>query len=292
MKRYLQYFKVLFIIIGVVAVFAVIAAVISSSKATTVAARANTECDTEERVFDYGDKLTDEQEADLRLLIAQKEQETGCDIVLVTLNESLKEYAESYKDSIGEVEPYQYTMVYADNFYDEHKFGYNKPGGNGVVILDNWFREEDGSVYSWMSTSGSAKEKYTTDMIEELFDISLESVVSDPYGAYVLVINNFADTMTGKSSLYGLLNPGVAFILALICAVIFILVNLSGNKGKKTTDAATYVAGGKPNMNRSEDRFLHKVVTTRKIPKNTGGSGSGGHISAGGASHGGGGHSR
>ena len=49
---------------------------------------------------------------------------------------------------LGYLTPDRYTMVYADNFYDEHQFGYDRPYGDGVLMLDNWYREADGGVYS------------------------------------------------------------------------------------------------------------------------------------------------
>ena len=86
--------------------------------------------------------------------------------------------------------------------------------------------------------------------------------------------------------------------MPLIVAIVFILVNLSGKEGKKTTRVDTYVAGGgSPVFKVNENRFIRKTVTKRHIDRDSGGggrSGGGGghHISSGGHSHGGGGRSR
>ena len=100
MREYFRYFKWLYIVLGVmILVYAVIS---GSHWVISMAAnckRTNTQCTTEERVFDYGDVLTDKEEDQLRSLIARRQKQTGCDIVLITLNESLKDYAreiESY----------------------------------------------------------------------------------------------------------------------------------------------------------------------------------------------------
>ena len=290
MKGYLKYFRVYFIIILVLAVVFVILSLVGAGEKQAV--RSNTECTTTERVFDYADKLTEEEENSLRELIAGREAETGCDIVLVTLDESLEEYAKSYEAQLGSLQPYQYTMVYADNFYDEHMFGYNKPQGDGVILLDNWYRESDGSVYSWLSTCGKAQDRFSSSMIDALLNEALEDVDSNPYRAYTKYVNLFYSEMTGKKEI-----PAVYMIaIAAAATAIYIGVNLGRNKGRKTTGVTTYVAGGHPQIRNQSDIFINKTVTRRHIQRDdnsSGGSGGGGgHVSSGGVSHGGGGHSR
>lgn len=295
MRDYFNFFKVPFIVTGVLAVVAILLQVFVGPKAEQVTGtRENTECTTTERVFDYADKLTDEEESGLRALIAQKEAETGCDIVVVTLDESLVEYAASYEDKIGTVPMNKCVMVYADNFYEEHKFGYNKPYGDGVLLLDNWYREEDGHVYSWMTTAGKAFDAYSESEIDDILNNSLENVDADPYGAYSQFVESFAyDMEIDAAPASMILPPFLILLIAVIVAVIFFAVNWSGKKGKTTTDERTYVAGGRPQLKHSADTFLYKNVAKRHIETNSGGSGGGGgHISAGGNSFGGGGHSR
>lgn len=296
MKQYLHIFKIPFIIAIVTGVLALVVTIVSSV-VNQPDARANKECTTTERVFDYADVLTDDEENSLRKLIAEKEIQTECDIVIVTLNESLVEYAAQYEDKIGSVPTSKCVMVYADNFYDEHKFGYNEAYGDGVLLLDNWYREADGSVYSWMCTTGKAYDTYSSDMIDTILDDSLMYVDSDPYGAYSSFVRDFAIDMSSTGENFGMLiNPGFIFLASIVVTGIFLLVNLSFRKGKVTVNEMTYVAGGRPDMKRKEDNFLYKNVTKRHIETSSGGGGShgggGGHISSGGHSHGGGGHSR
>lgn len=290
MKKFFYYFRYYFIAIAVLAVILVIRIL---GKGTEGYVRTNQDCTTTERVFDYADVLSDEEEQKLRELIAQSEQKTGCDIVLVTLNESLKEYAKSYENRVGYVQPYQYVMVYADNFYDEHNFGFDRAHGDGVLLLDNWYREEDGRVYSWLSTCGRAEARFSGSMIDSLLNEALENVDSDPYGAYSAYVKLFTRQMTQR----GIQIPVWAVLVAAAAATaVYLFSHLSENKGKKTVNAETYVArGAGTRMNRREDIFLRRSVTRRKIqtdnPKG-GGGGGGHHMSSGGVSHGGGGHSR
>lgn len=293
-KKFLSYFKFYFLLIAILAV--VLAALAVRKKGGTQFVRSNAECDTSERVFDYGEVLTEAEEESLRRLIAQREDETGCDIVLVTLDESLEDYAKEYEAQLGFLAPYEYTMVYADNFYDEHGFGYNKRWGDGVVLVDNWYREADGRVYSWLSTCGRAEERFSSDMIDSLLDEALRNVDKDPYGAYEKYVNLFAKMMSGKGGLAGRIPIYAPLLAAGIAAAAYIGINISSNKGTKTVAANTYVTGNAPRIKRREDLFLHKTVTRRHIERNSSGGGGGGggghHTSSGGVSHGGGGHSR
>ena len=115
-KKYISYFKFWFLAILLLAVLLVVLLAVRGRE--SAAERTNQECDTQERVFDYADVLTADQEEALRALIAEQEKRTACDIVLVTLNESLADYAAAYEEELGYLTPDRYTMVYADNFYD------------------------------------------------------------------------------------------------------------------------------------------------------------------------------
>ncbi|HJA92133.1 MAG TPA: TPM domain-containing protein [Candidatus Eisenbergiella merdipullorum] len=293
-KKYISYFKYWFLAILVLAV--ILGALLVIHGRRSGKERTNEECDTTERVFDYADVMSEEQEDALRALIAEKEMQTGCDIVLVTLDESLADYAKAYENGTGRLQPYQYTMIYADNFYDEHKFGYDRPYGDGVLLLDNWYREADGGVYSWLSTCGRAEKRFSSEMIDSLLTEALADVDSDPYGAYVKYVELFARAMTdtGRSPWIPVYVPIFA---ALLGTGVFVGSNLKRHKGDKTVSLITYVEGGKPELRRREDIFLRKTVTKRRIEHNSGdgggrSGGGGSHRSGGGVSHGGGGHRR
>lgn len=297
MKEYFRYFRIPFILVGVLAAVTLVVFFVKKESAAVVSQSGNTQRVTTERVFDYADKLTDTEEDKLRSQIEEAENATQCDIVLVTLNESLVEYAAQYEEQIGSVPISKCVMVYADNFYDENKFGYNEPYGDGVLFLDNWYREADGKVHSWMSTSGRAESKYSSSMIDDLLNESLSYVEEDPYKAYSMQVELFVKDMIGNddNSGAGIFKPLYILIAAAVIMLFFVLINGSYNKGEKTTTGSTYVVGGKPSFSRVEDRFLYKNVEKEKIEKSSSGGGGGGgghHVSSGGHSHGGGGHSR
>lgn len=248
-----------------------------------------------QRVYDYGNVLTDSEEEKLEKLIAEREAQIGCDIVLVTLNEPLKDYAKAYEGVLGYLSESEYVMVYADNFYDEHAFGYNKPYGDGCVFVDNWDRSDSayGYAYNWLSTSGRVEDKFTTGMIDRVIDDVNRKVNDDPYEAYISYVNNIYEYMRG-----GMIGERVEIpfyavgVISAVVAVIYLIANLVKNTGTKTTVGNTYVNGGRPKMTLMTDHFIRRTTTKRRIQTSSGGGGGGGgghHTSAGGHSHGGGG---
>ena len=289
MKKFIEIFKIPLIIFTVFLVIGISCKIIADNRPKVEFVRNNSQCTTE-RVFDYADVLTDAQEEELRAKIREAEQFCGTDIVIVLLNESLEAYAKSYESIIGYVEPYQYTMVFADNFYDENAFGFDMPHGDGVLFVDNWYREDDGGVYSWLSTSGRAMSELDTDTCEFILDMALDYVEDDPAYAYSYLVELITDYMDPNARLGDGLGGGISVIIGLVAGLIFFLANLGGKKGAKTVQTRTYVKSGNADITERQDIFLTKTTSRRKIETQSGSSGS--HRSAGGHSHGGGGHRR
>ncbi|MBQ8591425.1 MAG: TPM domain-containing protein [Lachnospiraceae bacterium] len=295
MKQYFHFFR--FVFIGIAVLILVLGAV-SAGKAAIgslgIGERTNTECLTEERVFDYADKLTDKEEAKLRKLIAKREKQIGCDIVLVTLEESLEEYVKPYEEQLGYIYVDEYTTVYADNFYDEHKYGYDVPYGDGAILVDNYAREYDGLRYAAFSTCGKVEYKYSDAMIDHMFDRIFAYEKLGPYAAYKTYINTLYHDMSGMLQFTAYWSLPAILMLSVVVMAIFVLINLIPSKGKKTTTIKTYVADNSMKMNQQSDVFLTKTVTKRRIETSSssgggGRSGGGGHHrSSSGRSHGGG----
>lgn len=291
-REYFCYFKWLYIILAATALLtAVLHAGHWALAKTMDYQRTNTECVTDERVFDNAGVLSDKEEEKLRRLIAKREKQTGCDIVLVTLDEPLKEYARSVEPGVISEE---YVRVYAEQRWENDGFGYDVPDGDGVMLVDNWSREDDGSIHTWLCTTGRARDAYYVEDIDHLLDNVYRYVENDPYRAYKTYVNDFYHDMMGWNVSH-LSVPGfVPWLIGIISAVIFAAVNWRSKEGKKTTTATTYVAGREPVFRVAQDRFLRKTVTQRKIQTSSGGHGGGGGGShgGGGGHHGGGGHSR
>lgn len=291
MREYFRYFKWLYIILAAMGLLTLTLHVGHWGIAKAVDyRRTNTACATPERVFDRADVLTDKEEDKLRRLIAKREKQTGCDIVLVTLDEPLEEYARAIEPGVGSDE---YVRVFAERSWEEQGFGYDKPDGDGVMLVDNWSREDDGRIHTWFCTTGRAYDAYYVEDVDHLLDQVYRYVENDPYRAYKTYVNTFYHDMLGWRVSHINLPGFLPWVAGLIAAVMFASLNWRSKEGKKTTTAVTYVAGRAPVFRVSEDRFLHKTVTRRKIETSSGGGGGGGGSHGGGGGHhGGGGHSR
>ena len=112
---------------------------------TNTEPRSNTECTLTQRVFDDADVLTDEEEAKLEKLIAEKEKLIGGDIVLMTTNDASLNTMEKLRD-------------YAQNYYKENKIGWDKPIGSGAIYVDDWETR-----HTWLATRGTVKDKLSKD---------------------------------------------------------------------------------------------------------------------------------
>lgn len=291
MREYFRYFKWLYIVLAAVAILTFVLHAGHWGLAKTLNyQRTNTECATDERVFDNADVLTDKEEEKLRSLIAKREKQTGCDIVLVTLNEPLEAYARAIEPGVVSEE---FVRVYAEQRWENDGFGYDRPDGDGVMLVDNWSREDDGMIHTWLCTTGRARDAYYVEDVDHLLDNVYRYVEKNPYRAYKTYINDFYHDMMGWKIFHVTVPGYVPWLIGIIAAVIFCAVNWRSKEGKKTTTATTYVAGRQPVFRASQDRFLRKTVTQRKIQTSSGGGhGGGGSHGGGGGHHGGGGHSR
>ena len=291
-RQYLKFFGKWFIAVGILAV---ITAILIAEKTLGARDVRTNSMSPEERVYDMADVLTDQEEQQLRELIARTERQIHCDIVLVTINQPVEgydlpaSYGYRYSDWDGNM------MDLADDFYDGNSFGYNGVHGDGALLLDNWYEGQKGS---WLSTCGRVLDRFGYEEIDRLLDEVYKRVDISPYRGYKAYVEYIGRTMGGiNTRLMGQFWVA-AVIISTIVSAVFIFSNLKSKEGEKTVAANTYVAEGKPAMNQMQDDFIRKSVTTRRIQRNSGGgggghhSGGGHHVSRGGVSHGGGGRRR
>jgi uncharacterized membrane protein YgcG len=112
------------------------------------------------RVFDNANMLSDSQEAKLQAKIETAENKIHADIVIVTINESLEE---KYQDLTylrsDEEDAYTGIRRYTESYWKDNNFGWNEAGdrGNGIIMVDNVYRESNGYVYNWVAGSGALR---------------------------------------------------------------------------------------------------------------------------------------
>lgn len=293
MKQYFKYFRIWFILLGVCAVITLVLGIGYYIKISQPVERGNMQAPTE-RVYDYADVLTDEEEDNLRNYIAQVESKIHHDVVLVTINESVL-------DMFGyENNDYYWDKAitaYADDFYDYNYYGYDEAMGDGVILVDNWYEGEKGTKFS---TAGNAYIKYTDYMVDDVLDAVCDWVEYDPYQAYMAYVETVSRHLSPRNST-GLdisISPMAILIVAAIPAIIFIIMHMKTSEGKKTTSTSTYVdeTAVVPRFIVNRDDFITKSVTSVRINTDSGSGGggrsgggrSGGHRSSSGRSHGGG----
>lgn len=294
-RQYLHYFRFWFISIGALAV---ICAALFLWKGTGKSVPRGNNQAPAERVYDYAEVLTGQEEEDLRQYIAGKEKELGIDIVLVTISRPV-EGDEALEQGLASGDWNRNMQALADDFWDESGYGYNKSfEGDGILLLSNWYEGQKGEMFS---TSGRVEWALSSSDIDRLMDAVYVYIDRDPYRAYkayVDGIESMLDDSLGASMSF--FSWWVVLILPAVAAVFYAVSGLSQKKAGSTVGVNAYVAGGKPVLNDKTDDFLRKNVVTRRIATDSGGSGrsSGGggggghHRSSSGASHGGGGRRR
>lgn len=289
-KQYFRYFRLLFIVLGILLAAAVAARIWVTN--VNNRPRSNTEAPVE-RVYDYANILTADEEEMLRSQIAAAEKKLRMDIVLVTLNQPMEGEEAMYENGATSPRLERVMEAYADNFWDDNRFGYNKGfEGNGLILVDNVY---EGQGYWHISTSGMAEDELSSYDIDGLLDeLDRHYDAEKPYRGY----SEFVDAVVYRFRMrYGvsLIWLFVIMVLPIVVSVCFFVKNMKQYKARDTAAANAYVIGGQPVINSQSDDLLRKSVTHRRIESSSGGhsgghSGGGGHHhSRSGASHGGGG---
>lgn len=281
-SQYFKYFTVWFII---AAILLVLYAGLKIAKGDPVEVTRTNEKAPKERVYDYAQTLSESEKDYLRQVIAKQEERGTCDIVLLITNEEV---------GLDDDTWFRNMMNLSDDFYDEGAFGYDKPYGDGALLLYNWYEDERGSQKGeWLSTSGKMEYQIGYDEEDDILDELDRYIDTDPVKGYAAAIERIGYWGMVASSHVPLQVPiiGVIF-LPIIVAAIFCAGKLHQSPGVDTTTPLTYVTGGNPQFTNRRDDFIRKSVTHVKIESSSGGHGGGSaghHRSSGGHSHGGGG---
>lgn len=261
-------------------------------------------------VYDYSDVFTDEEELKLQELCEATGAELKLDLVVVTTNETGGKSAEQY----------------ADDFYDEGKYGYECEYGSGVLFLldfDNrkmWISTSDlGMLYindTDVDTILDAIEKETDkkDYYEsaEAFIDTVEGIVDDnmgdgefedlaklwndgeyeEYDEFAAVYSSKI-TEAHKDTFFTMFkNPLLCLGIGAIVALVAVLIMCISSGSKMTAGSKTYLRKDSFNILHRFDRFTHTTTVKREVDNSSsGGGGTSSHRSSGGHSHGGGGRS-
>lgn len=246
--------------------------------------------DASEKVYDFSNILTPEEEEELYQIILEYEELTGFSMVFVSDNIS---YSNDKKNE-----------DYAADFYDYNDFGLENPYYSGVVIFRNTYKADP---YYGIYYFGEAQLYYSN--IRN--DVLLDSIYDDFHSAnYMKGLEKLIKKMRiyykqGKDPYmkhYTLDENGVltkkyvppfliATILSGIVTAIFLGITISKNKMvKKAVVATEYLNRESISITEKKDQFLHSHVTHYTISTSSGsGSSRGGHVGSSGGGHSGGG---
>ena len=286
-RQYLRYFRIWIVIIMILAAAcAGLAAVKAGGRSVE---RTNMDAPAE-RVYDYADVLTEEEEEKLRGHIDSVERRLGIDIVVLTIDYSVEGQDAKEQHGLRYTDWERNMQDIADDFWDQNRFGYDKGfEGNGVLLLPNWFAGQNGEH---ISTSGSVERAFGISEINKVLDAVDMYYDTDPYKAYKAYVDKVEDLLSGSVPSIPWM---VVVVVPIFVAVVYAVSHLSQSKAQKTTAVNTYVAGGRPEFRDKTDSFIRKSVVSRTIQTSSGSSSGGGrsgggghHRSSSGASHGGG----
>ncbi len=265
----------------------------------------------DQRVFDEAELLSDGEEQALQEGIEDRIHKLSMDIIVVTTEDARGKSA----------------MAYADDYYDEHGFGYGDSYGPGLLFLIDIDNRE---IY--LSTAGAAIAEFTDweieQMLDEIYYWMAEGLWYDACQEFLEQVDLYADNeetaqngyydkdtdtfveytetelkaMRRKEAIAQILSPGSilgkAAIAMVIGAVTVLILCINVNRNQ-VPGGRVYMKPGGEYVRQRYDHKTNTTVTKRHIPRNnnTGGTRSSGssrghstvHRSSGGRSHGGGG---
>lgn len=227
--------------------------------------------DATEKVYDFADLFTDEEEQQLYTKITNYINEYNLDLAVVTIDENNKTPRE-----------------YADDFYDYNDF--NQQGGILFLIdMDNR------KIY--MSTTGQAIKMYNDYRINTALDEVYTYMSDEEYyegtSNYIDKISDYAkkgvptsnnEEKSLTSSIF------MSLLIGLIGTAIIMAILIFKNKMvKKATTAREYLNKNSIKIQNMGEILISSNTTKHEIDHSS--SGSSTHTGSSGSSHGGGGHS-
>lgn len=229
--------------------------------------RSNTACKTNDRLFDYADKLTDDEESELKQQISDLEDLVGMDFVIFIIDDST-DLSDAGVLFIGD------SLELAGDLCDYYRFGWENRAdaayNTSVVIVANWDTGDLGYC-----TNGKATDRINTARAQKIVDHGTKILRNDPMGGLQRMINDTEKAMRSGSGGIKFLSPFICFIVSLAGAIVFFIVNYSKKAGKDTTTASTYSKGNAQILDK-RDIFIRKEVHSVQIQSDSGGSGGGG----------------
>lgn len=246
--------------------------------------------DEKEKVYDFADLFTDEEELRLYNNITNYISKYNMDMVVVTINDNNKSSAEAY----------------ADDFYDYNDFGIGSTHDGLIFLIDMDTRNMH------IATTGEAIRMYNDYRINKIQDATYSYISIKKYydcaNIFISKASSYADmgVPSGNKNTYidengnYIVNYGkisyVAIILgdfvfgAVVASIFVAIASFLHKTVKKATQAKHYLVKGSFNVTNKSQHFVTSSTSKVYDPPSSSGSGSGGsstHFSSSGTCHGG-----
>lgn len=233
-----------------------------------------------QRIVDEADLLTDSEEQDLKAKLDEISETQKCDVIVVTVNSLDGKMAEAY----------------ADDYYDNFGYGYGDDDSGILLLISMEDRDWHISTFGFGTTA-------VTDAGREYMSEQFRPALSD--GEYAKAFTTYADlcndylTQAKDGEAYDTGNlpkeplslwwiPGDLVIGGIVALLIGLYKKSKLKSVKLQATAGAYTSKDQMNLTIRNDRFINRVVTSRKIEREEKG-GSSTHTSSSGREHGGGG---
>lgn len=238
--------------------------------------------DASEKIYDFAELLTTEEELEIYQKVSEFIQSTKLDLAIVTIQENNKGYAKEY----------------AQDFYDYNSFGMDSLHSGILFLVDMDTRE----IY--MATTGKAIDLYNDERIESIIS-AISGYFSDKNYTdgiikFVTIIDNYdkLGLPSNNDNSYVIESDGafsrkIPWFIFLFCPVIMtvIVMGILIYKNKlvrKATSSKEYLKKDSVKIELESDKFLGSNVVRIPISHSSSG-GSSTSSGSSGISHGGGG---
>lgn len=228
-----------------------------------------------DRVYDYADLITDEEERELNIKLDKYSKKRKTDIVIVTTDEV---YPSGH-------------MKFNEDFFEREKLGYKARGGNTVLLSVN-IASRDFSVLGFAES-----ERYLDRDRREMIIRAIKDELTA--GDYYKAFDDYADRAYEYLGIRPGINPNsilfsnvfIGFI-SIIVGGSYIGVLLRKTGGSMTVDDRTYRDFENTEVLDKKDRYIRTSVTRTRIERNnnnnnSSGGSSGSGRTSGGSSYGG-----
>ncbi len=232
--------------------------------------------DAAEKIYDFANILTDEEETEIKERINKFIQKTNMDMVIVTdqfayINESENE-------------------EYAEDFYDYNDFGLEFENDSGVLFFRN---NNESDPYFDMYTFGNSQLYFTQYRYDDILDSIYTDIHSENYLTGILSfiektehyisinkpkeMENYYVDETGHLQKHP--EPYrfpwvISGIISLIVTIIIMSILIHKNKMvKKAYEASEYLQKESVKIDNRKDQFITSKISSYKISSDSGGSG-------------------